>query len=271
MRSPSSSTPQWGLVAGITRKVRRRRFIHVDSGSIGDKILLDSTSAFSKASSQKTWGHEKGAVMEDLYEIGGYGYRKIGFGEKLAILTVDLQNGVTNPKALMGRSPSAQDAVERVAVLCDAARQRGLPIIHCNTAFQPDLNDMPPWKIKCMTEWIIGSWEVQIDDRLWRAGDVVVCKKVPSIFFGTHCSTVLAKNHIDTVILTGANTGGCIRASAIDSFSLGFRTIVPRECVFDQGIESHEQNLIDIEQRYVDVEPYQVVLENLKKFEELAA
>ena len=209
--------------------------------------------------------------MENLYDVGGYGYKKIGFGEKLAILTVDLQNGVTNPKALMGRSPSAQDAVGKVALLCEAARQRGLPIIHCNTAFQPDLNDMPPWKIKCMQDWIIGSWEVQIDDRLWRPGDVLVCKKVPSIFFGTHCSTVLSKYHVDTVILTGANTGGCIRASAIDSFSHGFRTIVPRECVFDQGIESHNQNLIDIELRYVDVEPYAVVLDKLETIEKLAA
>lgn len=166
---------------------------------------------------------------------GGYGYRKIGFGRKIGIVSVDFMNGVTNPDERMGKSPMAQDAVEKTAILLDAARARGMPIVHCNTAFQPDLSDMPPWKIECMKEWIIGQPIVEIDRRLWRDGDVLVCKKTPSIFFGTHCASVLNMHGVDTVIVTGANTSGCIRATAIDSFALGYRTIVPRECVFDQG------------------------------------
>jgi maleamate amidohydrolase len=199
----------------------------------------------------------------DLYAVGGYGDGKIGFGNKIGILSVDFMNGVTNPTARMGQSPMAQAAVERTAAVMDAARAKGLPVIHCTTAFQPDLADMPPWKIACMREWIIGSWLVQIDERLWRDGDVLVVKKTPSIFFGTHCATVLNRHGVDTVVVTGANTSGCIRATSIDSFALGYRTIVPRDCVFDQGSAAHEQNLKDIGMRYVDVETSEVVLQQI--------
>lgn len=204
--------------------------------------------------------------MEDfeLYSVGGYGYRKIGFGNKIGIVSIDFMNGVTDPSERMGRSPMAQAVVENTAILLDAARKNNIPIVHCNTAFQADLSDMPPWKIECMREWIIGSWVVEIDKRLWREGDVLVCKKTPSIFFGTHCASVLNMHGVDTVIITGANTSGCIRASSIESFALGYRTIVPHQCVFDQGSVAHAQNLKDIGMRYVDVEDFDFVLEKVK-------
>jgi maleamate amidohydrolase len=203
----------------------------------------------------------------DLYAVGGYGDGKIGFGSKIGIVSVDFMNGVTNPEALMGRSPMATAAVERAAVLLQAAREKGLPIVHCATAFQPDLADMPRWKIACMREWILGSWLVQIDERLWRDGDVLVVKKTPSIFFGTHCASVLNMHGVDTVVITGANTSGCIRATSIDSFALGYRTIVPRDCVFDQGSIAHEQNLKDIGMRYVDVVSSDEVLRRIGSME----
>lgn len=207
----------------------------------------------------------------ELYTVGGYGYKKIGFGQKIGIVSIDFMNGVTNPEERMGKSPMAQDAVEKTAILLDAARQNGMPIVHCNTAFQPDLSDMPPWKIECMRDWIIGSSVVEIDKRLWREGDVLVCKKTPSIFFGTHCASVLNMHGVDTVIITGANTSGCIRASSIDSFALGYRTIVPRECVYDQGSVAHEQNLKDIGMRYVDVEDFSFVLDKVRGADRAAA
>ncbi|MEO5693801.1 MAG: isochorismatase family protein [Usitatibacter sp.] len=205
-----------------------------------------------------------GAKDFDLYEVGGYGSGKIGFGSKAGILSVDFMNGVTQPEARMGQSPQAQGAVEKTAALMEEARRKGFPVIHCTTAFQADLSDMPPWKIECMKEWILGSWLVQIDERLWRDGDVLVVKKTPSIFFGTHCASVLNMHAVDTVIVTGANTSGCIRATSIDSFALGYRTIVPRDCVFDQGSIAHEQNLKDIGMRYVDVEDSDLVLQKIR-------
>jgi maleamate amidohydrolase len=68
---------------------------------------------------------------------------------------------------------------------------------------------------------------------------------------------------VDTVVVTGANTSGCIRATSIDSFAHGYRTIVPRDCVFDQGSAAHEQNLKDIGMRYVDIESSEVVLQQI--------
>ncbi|MEM7541753.1 MAG: isochorismatase family protein [Pseudomonadota bacterium] len=207
----------------------------------------------------------------DLYEVGGYGTGKIGFGDKIGIVSVDMMNCVTNPSAPMGRSPMGQDAVNKCALLFDAARENDVPVVHCQTAFQPGFSNMLPWKIECMKSWIIGSWEVEIDARLWRDGDVLVNKPAPSIFFGTPCTSVMNKHGVDTIIITGANTSGCIRASSIDSFSLGFRTIVPEECVFDQGSVAHRQNLEDIGKRYVDVEPFDYVLEQVKRSSQLAA
>lgn len=206
----------------------------------------------------------------DLYEVGGYGATKIGFGKRIGIVSIDMMNSVTDPSAPMGKSPMAQDAVEKCAILFDAARKKNIPIVHCNTAFLEDLSDMPPWKVACLKEWTIGSWEVEIDARIWRDGDILICKKAPSIFFGTHCSTVLNQRGVDTVIVTGANTSGCIRASSIESFSLGYRTIVPEQCVYDQGSIAHRQNLEDIGKRYVDVESFDYVLEQVNNSEILS-
>jgi len=192
-------------------------------------------------------------LAPDLYEVAGYGSRKIGFGGRPAVLVVDFQNAVTSPDAPMGKSPLVASAVPRVAELLEVARRAGAPVIFCATWFQADRQDMPPWKIASMDAWVEGAWEVQIDDRLWRDGDVLVVKKAPSIFFGTPVASILTKQQVDTVIITGANTSGCIRASTIDSFSHGFRTILPRECVADQGEGPHEVNLRDVGIRYADV------------------
>ncbi len=207
----------------------------------------------------------------DLYEVGGYNSVKIVFGQTIVIVSVDMMNCVTDPKAPMGRSPMGQTAIDKCAILFEMARENGIPIVHCQTAFQPDLSDMPRWKISCMKQWIIGSWEVEIDPRLWRDGDVLVRKKTPSIFFGTHCGSVMNMHGVDTIVVTGANTSGCIRATSIDSFALGYRTIVPEECVFDQGSVAHRQNLDDIGKRYVDVEPFEFVMDKVKKQKQIAA
>jgi len=199
----------------------------------------------------------------DLYAVAGYGARSVGFGDRPAVLVVDMQNAVTRPEAPMGRSPLVASAVAHLARLLPAARSAATPVVFCTTWFDADLADRPPWKIECMDEWVEGSWLVEVDERLWREGDLQVVKKAPSIFFGTPVVSMLTLHRVDTVILTGANTSGCIRASAIDSFSWGFRTIVPRECVGDQGEEPHEANLLDISRRYVDVLPLAEVLDYL--------
>ena len=199
-------------------------------------------------------------MSADLYEAAGFGGRDIGYGERPAVLVVDFQNAVTDASQPMGKSPLVASAIPKTQELLNAAREAGAPVIFCATSFQADRQDMPPWKITAMDNWVDESWEVGIDRRLWREGDIVVVKKAPSIFFGTPVVTILNKASVDTVILTGANTSGCIRASTIDSFSYGFRTILPRECVADQGYGPHEANLRDVGIRYADVVPMAEVL-----------
>jgi maleamate amidohydrolase len=187
------------------------------------------------------------------------------------VLVVDFQNAVTSPDAPMGRSPLVASAIPHTIELLEAARALGAPVIFCATWFEAGKQDMPPWKITAMDAWVQGSWDVQIDDRLWRDRDVLVVKKAPSIFFGTPVSTILTKAGVDTVILAGANTSGCIRASTIDSFSHGFRTILPRECVADQGAGPHEANLRDVGIRYADVVAVEDVLSYLAGLSAAAA
>ena len=202
-------------------------------------------------------------MAEDLYEVAGYGGREVGFGERPALLVVDFQNAVTRPEALMGKSELVASAVAETGKLLKVARAAEVPVIFCTTYFRPDHSDMPPWKITAMDAWIEGSWEAEVDSRLLQDGDFVVCKKAPSIFFGTPVTTLLNRHTVDTVILTGANTSGCIRASTIDSFSHGYRTILPRECIADQAIGPHEANLRDVGIRYADVVPTALVVDYL--------
>ena len=82
---------------------------------------------------------------------------------------------------------------------------------------------------------------------------MVLAKTAPSIFFGTAAGAILTRNRVDTVIVTGCITSGCVRASIIDAFSLGFRVQVPEDCVGDQDEAAHRQNLKDVERRYADI------------------
>jgi maleamate amidohydrolase len=192
-------------------------------------------------------------MSEDLFEAAGYGAREVGFGERPAVLVVDFQNAVTRPEAPMGKSKLVASALVETKKLLHVARDVGVPVIFCATYFRSDRADMLPWKITAMDAWLDGSWEAEIDSRLWQDGDFLVCKKAPSIFFATPVTSILNRYSVDTTILTGANTSGCIRASTIDSFSYGYRTILPRECIADQALEPHEANLRDVGIRYADV------------------
>jgi maleamate amidohydrolase len=204
-------------------------------------------------------------MTQDLYEVAGYGAREVGFGERPAVLVVDFQNAVTRPEAPMGKSALVASAVVETKKLLDVARSAGVPVIFCATYFRTDHADMLPWKITAMDAWLEGSWEAEIDSRLWQDGDFLVCKKAPSIFFATPVTSILNQHLVDTTILTGANTSGCIRASTIDSFSHGFRTILPRECIADQALEPHEANLRDVGLRYADVVPSSRVIDYLRR------
>jgi maleamate amidohydrolase len=115
---------------------------------------------------------------------------------------------------------------------------------------------------ECLKEATLGTWGVEVDDRIaMQEGDIFFYKKWPSAFNGTPLQSFLTAAEIDTLIITGCTTSGCVRGTIYDSFSAGFRTIVPYECVADIKKPAHEQNLADVQKRYADVLPLTEVLE----------
>ena len=130
----------------------------------------------------------------------------------------------------------------------------GVPVAVCNTAYLNE-REMPYWKIAAVRETFLHSHpSTKLDPRIYDpAYDLQVTKKGPSIFFETGVANYFTKERVDTVIVTGCNTSGCIRGTALDSFSLRYRTLVPEDCVGDIEEQPHRDNLRDIGRRYVDV------------------
>ncbi len=190
----------------------------------------------------------------DDYKQSGYGAVEVGFGYRPAILVIDFQNSHTSPEHPFGGRPLALRALENTQKLLAKARPLGIPVAVCYTAYNSD-KDMPYWKINAVRDtYFHGNPATHLDPRIVDADyDHVVCKSGPSIFYETTVQPFLTKQRVDTVILTGVNTSGCIRATAIDAFQRGYRTIVPEDCVGDVEQGPHEANLRDIERRYVDV------------------
>ena len=188
------------------------------------------------------------------FEAGGYGDIAIGWGKRPAVIVVDFQLAFTDPAYPVGRSPHIHAAVERTAVLLAHARSHGVPVASCRTAWSNE-KDMILWKVAGVREGLFrGDPATEMDRRVYDPDyDVNFVKAAPSIFFGTSLSSYLVKEGVDTVIVTGCTTSGCVRASVIDCFSHGFRTMVPEDCVGDQGIEAHRANLLDVGRRYADI------------------
>ena len=192
-------------------------------------------------------------MSDDAYSTRGYGATPVGFGEKPGLVVVDFQTGFTDPSFPMGGAPLVERAVENTARLMRAAKAAGAPIIACVVAFDGP-KAAPRWKIPPVHELLAGSAGTALDPRIAaEEPDVVLAKTAPSIFFGTAAGAILTRERVDTVIVTGCITSGCVRASIIDAFSLGFRVQVPEDCVGDQDIVAHEQNLKDVGRRYADI------------------
>lgn len=194
------------------------------------------------------------AVASDVYRNIGYGDGQIGYGRQPAILVVDFQRAFTDPGMEFGNCELVQRAVKNTAVLLDAARAANIPVANCFTAYHSD-RDMPHWKIEPVRRTLFyGKPEAEIEPRTSNSEyDFIFCKNAPSIFFNTPCTTLLAKNAVDTVIIAGCMTSGCVRASIVDAFSHGYRTIVPEDCVGDAEEGPHLDNLRDVGRRYSDI------------------
>ena len=188
-----------------------------------------------------------------VYAKAGLG-QAVTLGRRPAVLVVDFSCGFTDPECPLGSDLTAQ--VEATRRLLDAAREKGLPVIYTTIGFEPSLKDGGLWmqKVPALGVLQVGSTWVDIDPRLDpREDETVILKKGASSFFGTNLASVLISQAVDSVILCGATTSGCIRATAIDLLQYGYPTLVPRECVGDRAQAPHDANLFDIQAKYADV------------------
>ena len=204
--------------------------------------------------------------MSDIYTQRGYRNEMVGFGAKPALLVVDFQRGFTDSRFPMGGAPMVGHAVDETTRVMRAAKSAGILIIACVIAFD-SRKSAPLWKIGPVLDLQAGSEATELDPRIAAEGpDVVLSKTAPSLFFGTAASAILTRERVDTVIVTGCITSGCVRATLVDAFSLGLRVQVAKDCCGDHDLVAHEQNLADVARRYADVIDADTAIESINKW-----
>jgi len=196
----------------------------------------------------------KHETKEHFYARAGMSAR-MGFGRKLAVVVIDEQKGLTDPACALGSNLDSM--VENSIVLINAAKKKHVPVIYTVAAFKSDLSDAGVFgkKVHAIKDAIIGTKWTELDDRLPfdSTTDHLLVKKMQSGFFGTPLLSILAFHEVDTILMLGCSTSGCLRASVQDGMAYGFRVIVPRECVGDRLREAHESNLFDMDAKLADV------------------
>jgi maleamate amidohydrolase len=196
---------------------------------------------------------------------------RAGFGRKPALVVVDMSVGFTDPESpLHCDLEEVVGAIERLLAAMRAAR---LPVVYTTVAYDDAGKERAAVfidKVPALLTLEAGSRWVEIDPRLApEAREAVVNKLFASAFYDTPLASLLAAQQVDSLIVTGASTSGCVRATAVDALQHGYRVVVPREAVGDRNAAAHEANLYDIDAKYGDVVPLEEVLAFLAARERL--
>ncbi len=200
---------------------------------------------------------------------------RFGFGERIAIVNVDPQKAYTRPD-LFPKTGYITDPrqMEYTNELSRQARAKGLPVVWTHVAYMDNAADAGVWgtrtdtpdslqNIKYDSERHAFDDRLEIDEKV----DAVYTKRMPSAFFETPLTSFLTWHKVDTVVITGGSTSGCVRATAVDALSRGYRAIVPMECVADKHESYHFANLTDLQLKYADVVEVQEVFDWIEKYE----
>jgi len=186
---------------------------------------------------------------------------RFGFGARAAVMNIDFQQAYTRPDLFPNTAyVTDPDQIAHVNSISRLARQAGMPVIWSRVAYKPDAGDAGIWGTRTNTPDSLQNIKYEsprhaFDPRceIDEAVDLVFTKRMPSTFFETPLASYLVWSKVDTVIVTGGSTSGCVRATAVDSLSHGYRTIVPEECVADKHESYHFANLTDLQLKYADV------------------
>jgi len=193
---------------------------------------------------------------------------RVGFGKRPAVLVVDFINAYTTEGSPLF-APDVVTAVVETVSLLELARLKKIPVLYTKVLYNKNFLDGGIFiqKVPVLKTMLEGEPLAEIVPELPPAElDTIIVKQYASAFFGTPLAATLTSIGVDTLILTGCSTSGCIRASAVDGMQYGFRVIVPRECVADRHAGPHEANLFDINSKYGDVMGKSEVMEYLNKF-----
>ena len=203
--------------------------------------------------------------MNDERHDGFHG--RAGFGQTPALIVVDVNVGFTDPESpLVCDLEYVVDAIRR---LLDEARRAEIPVVYTTVSYsEGDKRTAATFidKVPALLTLVAGSRWVEIDRRIApRADEPVLNKLFASAFFGTPLASLLASAGCDSLIVTGASTSGCVRATVVDALQHGYRPIVPREAVGDRNPDAHEANLFDIDAKYGDVVSVDDVVAHLEE------
>ncbi len=194
-------------------------------------------------------------TLDQDYEQAGFSGR-LGFGTRPALLVIDFVNAYLIPGSPLyaGVEQAAKDAGRLLA----ACRKAGIPVIHTNVAFTPGGADGGVFyqKVKALSLFDQGAdpkYQAFADGLEPQPGEPVITKQYASGFFGTTMASTLTALGIDTVLIAGLSTSGCVRATALDACQHGFRPMVVREAVGDRDPRVHDANLFDLNAKYADV------------------
>lgn len=192
------------------------------------------------------------ASVDAYYKERGIFQAKFGFGERPALVVIDMAYGWTDP-AYAGGSARLDPAIEAIRELLPAARQKKVPVFYTTSPF----GEPPPFKSAADYSPHFRLWDERacaIDERVRpMAGERVIRKEHASAFAGTALIGFLVAERVDTLLITGCSTSACVRATATDAKSLGLRPIVVREAVQDRAEAAHEWTLFDLPARFADV------------------
>jgi nicotinamidase-related amidase len=233
----------------------------------------------------RIWDEVLPAADRAIYEAAGYGAVG-GGGERPALLVVDVTYEFVGDKPepvldSIKKFPNSCGeagwrAMEHIRDLLADARAQGLPVFYSKgmDARSPITRGAWGWKKSAAAEGKVGSNPIgnQIPDLIApRPGETVIQKTKPSVFFGSPLASYLTHLRVDTLVITGTTTSGCIRATVLDAFSNNFRSIVVEEAVFDRGDLSHRMNLFDMNAKYADVISVEEARAYLRKVQPAAA
>ena len=216
---------------------------------------------------------------KQVFAAAGFGKRQ-GFGRRPAVIVVDVNYNFVGdvPEPILEsikkyRNSCGEEGwqgIYQIKRLLDAVRARGVPIFYSTAPLRQMALTAGRWHGKNSRgdedfhSCAQGGNEI-VREIAPQEGDIVLLKDKPSVFFGTPFMSYLNELQVDTLLVAGTTTSGCVRATVVDAFSYNFRVVVVEECVFDRGQASHKINLFDMQAKYADVVPLEAVLRYLSE------